>query len=61
MMCIFSMRSDAEAHDRLLCINTGKVMTDADRLRYTGQEWFKTSEEMEELFADIPEALCKYH
>jgi DNA polymerase-3 subunit alpha len=48
---------DAEAHDRLLCINTGKFMDDADRMRYTGQEWFKSKEEMNKLFGDIPEAL----
>ncbi len=48
---------DAEAHDRLLCVNTGKFMDDPDRMRYTGQEWFKSKEEMNKLFADIPEAL----
>jgi DNA polymerase III subunit alpha len=48
---------DAEAHDRLLCINTGKFMDDMDRMRYTGQEWFKSKEEMNRIFADIPEAL----
>lgn len=53
----FLEEQDAEAHDRLLCINTGKLMTDTNRLRYTGQEWFKTQEEMGELFADLPEAL----
>ena len=53
----FLMEEDAEAHDRLLCINTGKFMDDPDRMRYTGQEWFKSKEQMNELFADIPEAL----
>jgi len=53
----FLDEEDAEAHDRLLCINTGKVMGDASRLRYTGSEWFKSGEEMDELFRDIPEAL----
>ncbi len=48
---------DAEAHDRLLCVNTGKFMDDPERMRYTGQEWFKSKEEMNTLFADIPEAL----
>ena len=48
---------DAEAHDRLLCVNTGKFIDDIDRMRYTGQEWFKSKEEMNKLFADIPEAL----
>ncbi len=53
----FLNEEDAEAHDRLLCINTGKVMTDENRLRYTGQEWFKSKEQMNALYADIPEAL----
>jgi DNA polymerase III subunit alpha len=48
---------DADAHDRLLCLNTGKDLDDPSRLRYTGQEWFKTRLEMQELFRDIPEAL----
>lgn len=53
----FLNEMDAEAHDRLLCVNTGKFIDDPDRLRYTGQEWFKSKEEMNILFADIPEAL----
>ncbi len=53
----FLMEEDAEAHDRLLCVNTGKFMDDPDRMRYTGQEWFKSREEMNELFSDLPEAL----
>ena len=53
----FINEEDAEAHDRLICLNTGKDIDDPDRLRYTQQEWFKTQEEMNELFSDIPEAL----
>jgi len=53
----FLNETDSEAHDRLLCVNTGKVMTDIDRLRYTGQEWLKSKEEMNALFEDVPEAL----
>ncbi|MFH1160328.1 MAG: DNA polymerase III subunit alpha [bacterium] len=53
----FLNEEDAEAHDRLLCVNTGKVLTDSDRLRYTGQEWFKSTEQMNSLFEDVPEAL----
>lgn len=53
----FLNEEDAEVHDRLLCVNTGKFMDDPDRMRYTGQEWFKSKEEMNKLFADIPEAL----
>lgn len=53
----FLDREDAEMHDRLLCVNTGKFIDDPDRLRYTGQEYLKTQEEMSELFADVPEAI----
>ena len=53
----FINENDADAHDRLLCLNTGKDLDDPTRLRYTGQEWFKTQKEMNELFRDIPEAL----
>lgn len=53
----FLNESDSEMHDRLLCVNTGKFMDDPDRLRYTGQEWLKSQEEMYKLFSDIPEAL----
>jgi DNA polymerase-3 subunit alpha len=53
----FLNREDAGMHDRLLCVNTGKFMDDPDRLRYTGQEFFKTQEEMERIFHDVPEAL----
>ena len=48
---------DADTHDRLLCLNTGKDLDDPTRLRYTGQEWLKTREQMQELFKDLPEAL----
>ena len=53
----FLNEEDADAHDRLLCLNTGKDLDDPTRLRYTGQEWFKTRTQMQELFRDIPEAL----
>ena len=52
----FVNEEDADAHERLLCLSTGKKITDP-HLLYTKQEWFKTKEEMNELFADIPEAL----
>jgi len=48
---------DADAHDRLICLNTGKDLDDPTRLKYTRQEWFKSQEEMRELFADIPEVI----
>jgi len=53
----FINEEDAEAHDRLLCISTGKDIDDPDRLRYTHQEWMKTQREMKTLFADVPEAI----
>ena len=48
---------DAEAQERLLCIATGKYLSDKDRMKYSGQEWMKTQEEMKKLFADVPEAI----
>lgn len=53
----FINAEDAEAHDRLICLNTGKDLDDPDRMSYTKQEYFKTTGEMQELFSDIPEAL----
>ncbi len=53
----FMNEEDAEAHDLLVCLNTGRTFDDPTRMRYTKQEWFKTTEEMSIIFADIPEAL----
>ena len=53
----FVEEAHAEAHDRLICLSTGKDLDDPKRMLYTKQEWMKTREEMNELFADIPEAL----
>ena len=55
--CHFTDEDNAEAHDRLLCLSTGKDLDDPKRMLYTKQEWFKTREEMNTLFGDIPEAL----
>ena len=55
--CHFEDKETAEAHDHLLCIATGKDLDDPNRMRYSKQEWFKTREEMNEVFSDIPEAL----
>lgn len=55
--CHFVNEEDAEAHDHLLCLSTGKDLDDPNRLLYSKQEWFKTKEEMNEIFSDIPEAL----
>ena len=54
----FVDRENAEAHDHLLCISTGKDLDDPNRMRYSKQEWFKTREEMNEVFSDIPEAMA---
>ena len=56
--CHFVDEENAEAHDRLLCLSTGKDLNDPTRMLYSKQEWFKTREEMNEVFADIPEALA---
>ena len=53
----FVDQENAEAHDHLLCLSTGKDLDDPTRMLYSKQEWFKTREEMNEVFADIPEAL----
>jgi DNA polymerase-3 subunit alpha len=53
----FVDEDNAEAHDHLICLNTGKDLNDPTRMRYTKQEWFKTTAEMNAIFADIPEAL----
>ena len=55
--CHFEDKETAEAHDHLLCIATGKDLDDPNRMRYSKQEWFKTRQEMNEVFSDIPEAL----
>ncbi|MCM1309487.1 MAG: DNA polymerase III subunit alpha [Bacteroides sp.] len=53
----FTNEDDAEAHDRLVCVATNHFLSDSSRMLYTKQEWMKTTEEMNRLFADIPEAL----
>ena len=53
----FVDQDNAEAHDHLLCLATGKDLDDPNRMLYSKQEWFKTREEMNEVFADVPEAL----
>lgn len=54
----FVDEDNAEAHDRLICLSTGKDLDDPTRMLYTKQEWMKTKAEMNELFADVPEALA---
>ena len=53
----FVDEENAEAHDHLLCLSTGKDLDDPTRMLYTKQEWFKTREEMNDVFQDVPEAL----
>ena len=53
----FVNEEDADAHERLICLSTGKKLTDENVMLYSKQEWFKTQEEMNGVFGDIPEAL----
>ena len=52
----FVEEADGEAHDRLICISTQKRFNEP-RMHYTKQEWLKSTEQMREIFADIPEAI----
>jgi DNA polymerase-3 subunit alpha len=55
----YLQNSDFRPHDILLCIGTGKTVTDADRLRYHGDQFYlKTAAEMAAVFGDFPEALA---
>lgn len=53
----FVDEENAEAHDHLLCLSTGKDLDDPNRMLYSKQEWFKTRDEMNAVFSDVPEAL----
>ncbi|MCB2155970.1 DNA polymerase III subunit alpha [bacterium] len=56
--CHYMTRNDAQMHDVLLCVQTGARMSDKNRFRFTGEEFYvKSAAEMEGLFGDIPEAL----
>jgi DNA polymerase-3 subunit alpha len=56
--CHYLNREDAEIHEALLCLQTGKTLQDADRMRLsTDQFYFRSPEEMKEIFADTPEAI----
>lgn len=55
--CHFVDEENAEAHDHLLCLATGKDLDDPKRMLYSKQEWFKTREEMNSIFSDVPEAM----
>ena len=54
----FVDQENAEAHDHLLCLSTGKDLDDPTRMLYSKQEWFKTKAEMNAIFSDVPEALA---
>ena len=54
----FIMADYARAHDRVICLNTGRDLDDPNRMRYTWQEYLKSEEEMAALFPDHPEALA---
>ncbi len=50
-------RDDAVAHDALLCVQTGSLMSDPDRFKFHGDEhYLKSAQEMRQLFAEVPEA-----
>ena len=53
----FVNEEDADAHERLICLSTGEKLTDENVMLYSKQEWFKTTAEMNQVFADVPEAL----
>lgn len=53
----FVDKDNAEAHDHLLCLSTGKDLNDPNRMLYSKQEWFKTRAEMNEVFGDVPEVM----
>jgi DNA polymerase-3 subunit alpha len=55
--CHFLHKDDHFAHDILICIQTGKTVKDADRMRFTGEHYLKSGAEMRELFRDLPEAV----
>jgi len=51
-------KEDAQPHDALLCIQTGKVIADDSRMKYPSQEFYlKSREEMHQLFSEVPESL----
>jgi DNA polymerase-3 subunit alpha len=54
--CYFAKASMHEAHDALLCIAEGRLLSEKDRRRVTANHWFKPAAEMRALFSDLPEA-----
>ncbi|MFN3555424.1 MAG: DNA polymerase III subunit alpha [Bacteroidales bacterium] len=56
--CHYINAEDSKAHDILICLQTGRDLDDPTRMRYSGQEYVKTPQEMAQLFHDVPEALA---
>ena len=57
--CHYLNREDAKAHEVLLCIQTGKTLQDSDRMKFSSNEfYFKSPQEMADLFQTIPEAIA---
>jgi DNA polymerase-3 subunit alpha len=54
----FLRRTDHDAHDVMLCIGTGKMVQDENRMHYLPELYFKSPEEMREIFKDFPEAIA---
>ena len=54
----FVDQDNAEAHDHLLCLATGKDLDDPKRMLYSKQEWFKTRAEMNMVFGDLPQVMA---
>jgi DNA polymerase-3 subunit alpha len=54
----FVNEEDADAHDLLICLNTGKDLDDPTRMKYTKEEWLKSTAEMNKLFSDMPDVLA---
>lgn len=56
--CHYLRKEDAKAHDILLCIQTGKTVSDANRMRFESEEFYlKTADEMKRAFSELPEAV----
>ena len=54
----FMKLSDAKAHDAMMCISNGQYLGQEDRKRVDASQYLKTASEMQELFADLPEAIA---
>ena len=58
--CHYLTQSDSHAQEVLMCIQTGKTMSDAQRMKFaTDQFYFKTAEEMAQVFRELPDAVTR--